>query len=70
MATSYANGGQLSASNAEAWNSWDNVKTDFKSFFNNRHILRVIMNPFPSISKLMWLFKFIQNIKNNENYNL
>ena len=27
MATSHANGGQLSASNAEAWNSWYNVKT-------------------------------------------
>ena len=26
MATSYTNGGQLSASNAEAWNSWHNVK--------------------------------------------
>ena len=25
MATSYANGGQLSASNSEAWNSWHNV---------------------------------------------
>ena len=25
MATSYANGGQLSASNAEAWNSWTNT---------------------------------------------
>ena len=25
MATSYANGGQLSASNAETWNSWRNV---------------------------------------------
>ena len=38
MATSYANGGQLSASNAEAWNSWHNVKTGLKSFLiNNRH---------------------------------
>ena len=26
MATSYANGGQLSASNAETWNSWRSVK--------------------------------------------
>ncbi len=66
MATSYANGGQLSASNAEAWNSWHNVKTGLKSFFSNSHS-SVIINPFPSISKLMWLFKFIQNIKNSEN---
>ena len=26
MATSYGNGGQLSASNAETWNSWRSVK--------------------------------------------
>ena len=65
MATSYANGGQLSASNAEAWNSWHNVKTGFKSFLSNSHS-SVIMNPFPSITKIMWLFKFIQNIKNSE----
>ena len=25
MATSYANGGQLSASNAEVWNSWSTI---------------------------------------------
>ena len=34
MATSYANGGQLSASNSEAWNSWHNVKTGLKSIVN------------------------------------
>ena len=62
MATSYANGGQLSASNAEAWNSWYNVKTGLKSFVSNSHS-SVIMNPLPSISKIMWLYKFIQNIK-------
>ena len=28
MATSYANGGQLSASNSEAWNSWKNINYD------------------------------------------
>ena len=30
MATSYANGGQLSASNAEVWNSWRSVKKGIK----------------------------------------
>ena len=30
MATSYANGGQLSASNAETWNSWRNIKKGIK----------------------------------------
>ena len=56
MATSYANGGQLSASNAEAWNSWYNVKTGLNSFFSNRHS-SVIINPTPSIKKLIWFFK-------------
>ena len=65
MATSYANGGQLSASNSEAWNSWHNVQVGLKSFISGRHS-SVIMNPFPSITRLMWLLKFIQNIKNNE----
>ena len=65
MATSYANGGQLSASNSEAWNSWHNVTVGLKSFINDRHS-SVIMNPFPSITRLIWLFKFIKNIKNNE----
>ena len=65
MATSYANGGQLSASNSEAWNSWHNVKVGLKSFLSNSHS-SVIMNPFPSIRRLMWLFNFIQNIKNSE----
>ena len=26
MATSYANGGQISASNSETWNSWENIR--------------------------------------------
>ena len=30
MATSYANGGQLSVPNAETWNSWRNVKKGIK----------------------------------------
>ena len=29
MATSYANGGQLRASNAEVWNSWRSVKRNW-----------------------------------------
>ncbi|PPR26195.1 MAG: D-amino acid dehydrogenase [Alphaproteobacteria bacterium MarineAlpha9_Bin4] len=65
MATSYANGGQLSASNSEAWNSWHNVKTGLKSMINREHS-SLIINPFPTITKLSWLCKFIYNIKNNE----
>lgn len=61
MATSYANGGQLSASNAEAWNSWPNTFYGAKSlFFKNSS---VILNPKPSLSKIIWLMNFIFAIK-------
>ena len=41
MATSYANGGQLSASNSEAWNSWKNVKSGLGSFFLKNFLLNL-----------------------------
>ena len=34
IVTSYANGGQLSASNSEAWNSWSNTLYGIKSIFS------------------------------------
>ncbi len=64
MATSYANGGQLSASNSEAWNSWKNVKSGLGSFFLKNS--SVIINPTPSIDKLNWLLKFLVSISKNE----
>ena len=60
MATSYANGGQLSASNAEAWNSWSNTLYGIKLLFNNSS---VILNPKLSLSKINWLLSFIYSIK-------
>tara|TARA_B100001248_G_C27387372_1_gene460396 strand:+ start:324 stop:1490 length:1167 start_codon:yes stop_codon:yes gene_type:complete len=69
MATSYANGGQLSASNSEAWNSWHNIKTGFKSIINANHS-SVIINPLPTMSKLSWLYKFITNIRNSDKITL
>ncbi len=62
MATSYANGGQLSASNSEAWNSWSNVIYGIKSLFLNNS--SVIINPKPSIDKISWLLSFINQITN------
>ena len=47
MATSYANGGQLSASNSQAWNSWENIITGIKGFI--RKDSPVLLNPMPSI---------------------
>ena len=61
MATSYANGGQLSASNSEAWNSWSNTLYGIKSVFSNNS--SVILNPKPTLSKITWLMKFISAIK-------
>ena len=61
MATSYANGGQLSASNSEAWNSWSNTFYGIKSLFSNNS--SVILNPKPTLSKITWLMKFISAIK-------
>ena len=69
MATSYANGGQLSASNTEAWNSWHNIRTGFKSIVNRQHT-PLIINPLPTVSKLSWLFKFMTNISKNERITL
>ena len=62
MATSYANGGQLSASNSEAWNSWSNVVYGIKSLFSSNS--SVILNPKPGINKIVWLGSFIAAIKN------
>ena len=61
MATSYANGGQLSASNSEAWNSWSNTLYGIKGIFSNHS--SVILNPKPTLSKVIWLMNFISAIK-------
>ena len=65
MATSYANGGQLSASNSEAWNSWANVLEGAKGLFKNNSPISI--NPVPSLEKIIWLLSFIKNIKNRNN---
>ena len=49
MATSYANGGQLSASNAETWNSRRSVKTGVKWLFKPDAPLKI--NPSFSTDK-------------------
>ena len=58
MATSYANGGQLSASNAEVWNSWRSLAKAVKWLTTADAPLKV--NPFPNIEKYSWLFKFVK----------
>jgi len=61
MATSYANGGQLSASNAEVWNSIHSVKKGIKWMFKEDAPL--LINFKPSIEKYKWLAKFLTYIK-------
>ena len=65
MATSYANGGQFLLATQRHGIAGIMLQLDSNHFLNDRHS-SVIMNPFPSITRLMWLFKFIKNIKNNE----
>ena len=62
METSYANGGQLSASNAEVWNHWGTV---FKGLaWLTSKDAPLALNPRPSWHKLSWLIEFLANIPN------
>lgn len=64
METSFANGGQLSASNAEVWNSWATVFKGIKWMFTPGAPL--LVNPTPSWHKLSWMAEFIAAIPRNE----
>ena len=58
MMTSYANGGQLSVSNSDVWNTWSNI---FKA---SKWVLRkdapLLINPSFSLTKYRWLYKFLE----------
>jgi D-amino-acid dehydrogenase len=64
METSYANGGQLSASNAEVWNSWGTVMKGLKWMFTPGAPL--LVNPAPSWHKLSWMAEFVAAIPKHE----
>ena len=64
MATSYANGGQLSASNAEVWTQTSTVLKGMKWMF--RRDAPLLVNPRPDWHKLSWMAEFIGNIRNYE----
>ncbi len=61
METSFANGGQLSASNAEVWNSWGTIRKGMGWMF--RQDAPLLMNPRPSIHKYGWLAEFCGEIR-------
>jgi D-amino-acid dehydrogenase len=60
METSFANGGQLSASNAEVWNHWSTVLKGLKWMLSADAPL--LVNPKPSWHKLSWFAEFLANI--------
>jgi len=64
METSFANGGQLSASNAEVWNSTGTILKGIKWMFQKDAPL--LMNPLADISwhKYSWMAEFLRQIPN------
>ena len=62
METSYANGGQLSASNAEVWTSTATVMKGLR--WLGRHNAPLLLNPRFSWHKYSWLAQFIGQIPN------
>lgn len=60
METSYANGGQLSASNAEVWNHTSTILKGLKWML--RSDAPLLVNPKPSWHKLSWFAEFIASI--------
>jgi D-amino-acid dehydrogenase len=64
METSFANGGQLSVSNAEVWNSWGTVMKGIKWMFTPGAPL--LVNPTPTWHKLSWMAEFVAAIPKYE----
>ncbi|MEM8749090.1 MAG: D-amino acid dehydrogenase [Pseudomonadota bacterium] len=64
METSFANGGQLSASNAEVWTQWGTIFKGIKWMFTPGAPL--LVNPKPSWHKYSWMAEFMANIPNYE----
>ncbi|WFU45258.1 D-amino acid dehydrogenase [Bradyrhizobium sp. CB82] len=61
METSFANGGQLSASNAEVWNSPSTIVKGLKWML--RKDAPLLLNPSPSYHKYTWLAEFVGQIR-------
>lgn len=64
METSFANGGQLSASNAEVWNHRSTLAKGLKWMLTRDAPL--LINPRPSWHKLSWFMQFIASIPRYE----
>ena len=64
METSFANGGQLSACNAEVWNQKSTVLKGMK--WMSQKSAPLLLNPSFSMHKYTWLMEFLGNIKHYE----
>lgn len=64
METSFANGGQLSASNAEVWTRWQTIFKGLKWMLKSDAPL--LVNPKPSWHKFKWMLEFMQSIPQYE----
>ena len=64
METSFANGGQLSACNAEVWNQKSTVLKGIK--WMARKDAPLLLNPAFDLHKYAWLVEFLGHIKNYE----
>jgi D-amino-acid dehydrogenase len=64
METSFANGGQLSASNAETWTRWATVAKGLRWMLKRGAPL--LVNPKPSWHKYSWMAEFIRAIPRYE----
>ncbi|MCC1491499.1 D-amino acid dehydrogenase [Cognatishimia sp. F0-27] len=62
METSFANGGQLSASNAEVWTQWSTILKGLKWMLSADAPL--LVNPAPTLHKMRWMAEFLSNIPN------
>lgn len=62
METSFANGGQLSASNAEVWTQWSTIFKGLK--WMTKRGAPLLVNPKPSWHKYSWMAEFMSNIPN------
>jgi D-amino-acid dehydrogenase len=59
MRTSFANGGQVSVSNSEVWNTWSNVKKGIKWMF--RKDAPLLIRPRLDWAQWKWMAKFLYN---------
>jgi len=64
MKTSYANGGQISVSNSEVWNTWSNVLKGIK--WLSKKDAPLLIRPSLDWDKAVWIAKFLYATANGE----